>query len=49
MGVVKVKGQFGGRPIVAIGDFVAQLCESDALFSNDFGEDLFFSVSGLVR
>ena len=29
-----------GRPIVTNGDFVAQLCESDALFLNYFGEDL---------
>jgi len=29
------------RPIVINGDFVAQLCESDALFPIDFGEDLF--------
>jgi len=28
-----------GRPIVTNGDFVAHLCESDALFSNYF-EDL---------
>jgi len=28
------------RPIVTNGDFVAQLCESDALFLNYFGEDL---------
>ena len=30
-----------GRPIVTTGDFVAHLCESDALFPNYFGEDLF--------
>jgi len=28
-----------GRPIVTNGDFVAQLCESDALFPNYFGKD----------
>jgi len=28
-----------GRPIVTDGDFVAWLCESDALFPNYFGED----------
>jgi len=26
-----------GRPTVTNGDFVAQLCESDALFPNYFG------------
>jgi len=31
-----------GRAIVTNGDFLAQLCESDALSSNDFGEDLLF-------
>ena len=33
-------GCFGvnfGHPIVTNGDFVAYLCESDALFPNDFG------------
>ena len=37
------RGSFGvnvGRPIKTNGDFVAQLCKSDALFPNDFGEDL---------
>jgi len=46
MGVVIVEGKRGscgvnsGRPIVTNGDFVAQLCENDALFPNCFGEDL---------
>jgi len=31
-----------GRPIVTSGDFVAQFCDSDALFPNYFGEDLLF-------
>jgi len=30
-----------GRPIVARGDFVALLSDSNALFPNYFGEDLF--------
>ena len=42
-----VSGVNLGRPIVTNGDFVAYLCESDALFPNDFGEDL--SISAVVR
>ena len=29
-----------GRPILTNGDFVAYLCKSDVLFTNDFGSDL---------
>ena len=39
------RGSFGvnlGRPIVTSEDFVAYLCESDALFPNYFAEDLFY-------
>jgi len=32
-----VLGMNLGRPIVTDGDFVAQLCESDALFPSDYG------------
>ena len=31
-----------GRPVETFGDFVAQLCESVALFPDYFGEDLLF-------
>jgi len=31
-----------GRPIVTNRDFVAELCDSDALFPNYFGEDLLY-------
>jgi len=31
------------RPIVTNGDFVAQSYKSDALFTNYFGEDVFYS------
>jgi len=43
MAAVIVEGEWAvlGRPIVSNGDFVAWLCESDALFPNYFGEDLF--------
>ena len=34
-----------GCPIVTIEDFVAWLCESDALFPNDFGKDLLFKCT----
>ena len=37
-----------GRPIVTIGDFVAQLCKSDALFPNDFGRICFSYHSTLT-
>jgi len=46
--IVKGKGQFGvniGSPIGYNGDLDADLCESDALFPNDFVEDLFYSAS----
>ena len=32
-----VLGVIFERPIITSGDFVAWLCESDALFPNDFG------------
>jgi len=41
--IVEGKGHFGvnlDRPFVTNGNFVAQSCESDVLFPNDFGEDL---------
>jgi len=31
-----------GRPIVTIGIFLSCVRDGDALFPNDFGEDLFF-------
>ena len=37
----KKRDSFGaesGRPVVTYGDFVARLCESDALFPNYFGK-----------
>ena len=34
-----VLGVILGRPIVTKGDFVAHVCESDALFPNNFGEN----------
>ena len=45
--VVIVEGEgtvFGvnvGRPVVTNGDFVAYLCESDAIFTNYFGRTCF--------
>jgi len=54
-GVVIVEGKgavFGvnlGRPIVTNGHFVAYLCESDALFSNYFEEDLLLKVPLAAR
>jgi len=41
------RGRFGvklGRLIVTNWDFVAQLCESDELFPNYFGEDLLLLI-----
>jgi len=34
-----------GRPIATNGDFVAWICESDALFPNDFGEDVLYTTT----
>jgi len=48
----KGKGQFlgvnVGHPIVINGDFVAELCESDALFPNYFGETCWQYVALVV-
>jgi len=37
-----------GCPIVTNGDFVAQLCKSDMLFINYFGEDLLSLLLSLL-
>jgi len=45
-GVVIIEGEWAvlgvnlGHPIITNGVFVAQLCDSDVLFPNYFGEDL---------
>ena len=45
------RGSFGAnlwRPVVTNRDFVAYLCESDKLFPNYFGEELFLTCQCLT-